>query len=296
MSAAVFAAAAEPPRLSWEAVPYVSHYEVTVEHKEGSGWKPLFKHISKNETSVEYVFKPGNYRFRVQSFDMAGRPGDISKWKTFTVTESKEKDERQKDPVSAPPPETPKTEDAAEDGGESYKQSRLSFELLYTPQVILPGGLFNDMYNDAVFQPAGFALAAGFAPLRTRGGRLGFAILPSWSYISLPQQEYPVYAHIYGVNAALSYDRYILPNTGLNIKAGGGLTVIDLYALDLNNNKAQYAHKLSVNPSIMSCITLRCYTNSAWYFNAGAEYTHVFGKDDSEVHFVKIIAGLGWWL
>jgi len=67
--------------LSWESVPHVSHYEVTILRSDDQ----LFLGTFTREPSLTVHLPPGRYRWSVRVYDLLEEPGASSPWREITI-------------------------------------------------------------------------------------------------------------------------------------------------------------------------------------------------------------------
>jgi hypothetical protein len=78
----------EEPRiiqhLSWSAVDYIRNYEVIIERETDGKYSEVLRELVL-ETVLEFSFQPGKYRYRIQVYDLLGRPYGTPAWENFEI-------------------------------------------------------------------------------------------------------------------------------------------------------------------------------------------------------------------
>ncbi|MDR2490102.1 MAG: hypothetical protein LBD20_01720 [Spirochaetaceae bacterium] len=307
-------------RVSWEEVEGVFLYEVRVEQRGADGaWQEKLVQMVENAVFLDCKLAPGYYRFSVRSFDILKRPGSVSEWAEFAVENGKAAQHRQKgsskDTAAAAKTDAPKGAAAAPAApieqatgeqkiiyaadvfnNDTIRQKPLRLELLWAPLVPLPTGMYNTVFESAMFQAAGFAPRCTVLPLRFSAVQAGIEIMPSWNFLHGAKENLSEYLHIFGAHGAFVVQALILRNTAISARAGGGVSFFySHFILNINTNAEENISQFRWNPGIYGGLELNCFLGPSFILSIGVEYMHVFAADNAMLGYIRPVFGMGVW-
>jgi len=70
--------------LVWVGDEYTSKYEVVIERSEGKAYRAHMREFTK-EPAIQVSLPPGNYRYRIISYDYLEQPGGTSEWVSLEI-------------------------------------------------------------------------------------------------------------------------------------------------------------------------------------------------------------------
>jgi hypothetical protein len=300
-------------RLSWSNAEFTAACVVMFEQQvEGEGsagtgesgvYREILRELRRGDSFIEVSLPPGKYRFRVDPYDILGRPGEVSGWEYFEISARPPEPERPEpeSEKSAPVQEesVPVQEESAPEQEESVparperKFFRDSFaEILYAPALPLLFSFFNKTY-DVAFQPAGAAVKFGMLFSPEPRHALGFDLVPSWNYLYANKPDYAILAHLLTLhlNFVYHYSFSGLPLT-LQVEAGGGFSLLYDFHFEQPGQRLDKAINTWI-PSASAGLSLHWVFRRPFYLTLGAEYLHIFSVDNLFLNFIHPFAGIG---
>ncbi|MDR1307089.1 MAG: hypothetical protein LBK74_05915 [Treponema sp.] len=254
--------------LAWQGVEYVRHYEVIIERKEGDGYIEVLRETT-GETFIEFSFRGGSYRYRVQAYDLLNRPSGNAPWKDFTIIAVQ--------PGFSPgEPKVPGVNFFASAG--------------YAPLVPLYGNLF-DLF-DTVHFPGAYA-RVGFVPFKTDFGSFGFELNPFWDYLTISRNDYRGTSHLAGIHVNALYQKSLPPETMfINVRLGGGVTSLLDFHFTYANGTSQSMNGFYISAG--ADISFQWFFFRFFYLEAGLAYRHIITPGEPfQQGYISPFAGMG---
>ncbi|MDR2521974.1 MAG: hypothetical protein LBC72_05430, partial [Spirochaetaceae bacterium] len=300
-------------RISWEGVEGVFLYEVRIEQRgEDGNWQEMLVQMVENAVFLDCEISPGYYRFSVRSFDILKRPGSVSEWAEFTVENGKAGQHRQRTAAAAAAEPAASGAAAASGAGSGDEQKviyaadtfnndtirakPLRLELLWVPLIPLPTGVYNAVFENTIFQGAGFAARLTVLPLRFSKLQAGVEARSAWNFLHGEDKNISEASHIFGITGALVLQALILHNTAISARAGGGVSLYySNFIFNLNTSAEEKVELFRWNPAVYTGIELNCFLGPSFVLSLGVEYAHVLATDNTILGYVRPVFGMGVW-
>ncbi|MDR1506870.1 MAG: hypothetical protein LBI67_07170 [Treponema sp.] len=214
--------------------------------------------------------------------------------------------------------------------GRSEEDARLVFSYgnlevgEYTVHAVNPGGLTADLgiFRIAFKKPVDINISAGYRPMISLYGRInelletrffpagaysrlslmffkrqwgymGLEIEPSWTYLSVTQDDYSVFAQMPGGTFYGVYQKWFSNRVmAFNFRIGGGVYSVLDYHFVFSTGKTEPMAVLI--PVVAAGASFQWFVRKPFFVEAGVNFAHLFTVDNPSPGYLQPFAGAGW--